>query len=270
MKINNTKLDKNASFKLIHIQTSHNKNFFSQHRHEFYELIFITQGYGQHSIDFTEYDLVPKKIYLIPPAKIHKWLLNEFQNEYDGYIFQFSKELFLNDVMVPELFHKSQKPYIYINKDIENKLQKLVSWMEEEDAKKDIRLTADLFTVFLRYLLHVKKEYLETNRENQRLEHIDYLIEKHYTSEKRTLFYAQQLDLSVKRLNEIIQKEYAQTFTSYLNQRIITEAKRELIFSQASVKQISENLGYFDASYFSRFFKKHTDQSALEFRASNQ
>jgi AraC-like DNA-binding protein len=52
----------------------------------------------------------------------------------------------------------------------------------------------------------------------------------------------------------------------WLRLRRINEAKRRLVESRDSVKEIAEQVGYSDQFYFSRDFHKHTGISPSEFR----
>ncbi|STD11909.1 helix-turn-helix domain-containing protein [Chryseobacterium carnipullorum] len=49
-------------------------------------------------------------------------------------------------------------------------------------------------------------------------------------------------------------------------QRLILEAKRELSFGALTIKEIAFKLGFSDASYFSRFFKKQTGRNPEGFK----
>ena len=77
------------------------------------------------------------------------------------------------------------------------------------------------------------------------------------------------MNLSPKRLNEITRKMLGKTITQLIHDRILLEAKRELIFSGRSIKEISYELGFEDPAYFSRFFKKQSGFSPTHFRKKN-
>ena len=51
-----------------------------------------------------------------------------------------------------------------------------------------------------------------------------------------------------------------------INNRIILEAKRLLVYTNRSTIEIAAELGYNDSSHFSKFFKKHTGKSPTAFR----
>ncbi|MNY63232.1 HTH-type transcriptional activator Btr [compost metagenome] len=52
-----------------------------------------------------------------------------------------------------------------------------------------------------------------------------------------------------------------------INARLLLEVKRELAYSSRSIKEIAHELGFSDEGYFSRFFRKHTQQTPSEFRS---
>ena len=56
------------------------------------------------------------------------------------------------------------------------------------------------------------------------------------------------------------------TVSALINEQIILEAKRYLLATSGQVKDIADQLGYEDVSYFIRFFKKQTGYSPEAFR----
>jgi AraC-like DNA-binding protein len=56
------------------------------------------------------------------------------------------------------------------------------------------------------------------------------------------------------------------TVTDMIQERIVMEAKRLLFHSDLSVKEIGYSLGFEDAAYFNRAFKKKAGTTPLEFR----
>ena len=70
-------------------------------------------------------------------------------------------------------------------------------------------------------------------------------------------------------LNDIVRLLRGTTVKKMISQRLILEAKRELSFGALTVKEIAFKLGFRDASYFSRFFKKHTGQNPDGFKFGN-
>lgn len=91
------------------------------------------------------------------------------------------------------------------------------------------------------------------------------LIDTNFRRAKFPKEYAEMMNISDKHLNRMSSQTLEKTVSDLINERIILEAKRLLLFSKYSVAQVSSELGYFDSSYFSRFFKKKTGVTPSEF-----
>lgn len=93
-------------------------------------------------------------------------------------------------------------------------------------------------------------------------------LDQQFTTVKRPTEYAQRLAISTSYLNECVTTATGYSVSRHIQQRIILEAKRLLVHSNQSVKEIAASLGYDDYPYFSRLFTKVAGLSALAFRAT--
>ena len=94
------------------------------------------------------------------------------------------------------------------------------------------------------------------------------LVEEHFRKERRLGFYAERLGLSVDRLNAHVRRAAGVTAGHLIRQRILTEAKRELVFTNRAIHDIAADLAFSDPSHFARFFRKQTGTAPHEFRAA--
>ncbi len=92
------------------------------------------------------------------------------------------------------------------------------------------------------------------------------LVEAHFRAEHAVSYYAERLNKSPKTLSNLFALYNAQSPSQIIQERILIEAKRLLSYTDKSAKEITYELGFDDAAYFSAYFKKHTNQSPLEFR----
>ncbi|RYZ45306.1 MAG: AraC family transcriptional regulator, partial [Chitinophagaceae bacterium] len=92
------------------------------------------------------------------------------------------------------------------------------------------------------------------------------LLEKNYLTERNVGFYAASLNVSTKRLNQILKRKYNRTIHQIIHDRLVREAKHQLFVSKKNIKEIAFDLGFEDKSYFSRFFKKMTGQTPEAFK----
>jgi AraC-like DNA-binding protein len=74
------------------------------------------------------------------------------------------------------------------------------------------------------------------------------------------------LGISPNHLNKSVKAVTGRTAIIILNEMNLQEAKMQLKYTNLSIGEIAFRLGFKDLSYFSRFFKKATGLSPLEYR----
>jgi AraC family transcriptional activator of pobA len=92
------------------------------------------------------------------------------------------------------------------------------------------------------------------------------LVEEHFRRERLIAFYAEQLAMTPDRLNDHVKRATGVTAGHLIRQRVLTEAKRELVFSNNAIHDIAYGLNFSDPSHFARFFRKQTGVTPQEFR----
>jgi AraC-like DNA-binding protein len=98
------------------------------------------------------------------------------------------------------------------------------------------------------------------------LDHLKQLIEQHYCELHGPADYAALLHMTPKSLGRLVQEHLGKTLTDLIRDRILIHAKWQLLHTLKSVKEIATEVGFDDALYFSRFFKKATGHSPKFFR----
>lgn len=157
---------------------------------------------------------------------------------------------------------------------------RLIQRLEQElDAKTvgHVVGTEALLTSLL--LLLVRSTQLEqldndgaTRNEVRLADRFRELIEQHYRQNLALQDYASMMAVSLVQLRAACASASGQSPTKMIHARIIIEAKRNLIFGDMSVEQIAFGLGFADAAYFTRFFRKEVGETPSQFRiaARNQ
>lgn len=92
------------------------------------------------------------------------------------------------------------------------------------------------------------------------------LIEKHYREHHRVSWYAGQIGVTAAHLNAITQSLAGKSALRLIHERLMLEARRELIYTARPVSVISDYLGFSDPAYFTRFFTRETSASPRSFR----
>jgi AraC-like DNA-binding protein len=91
------------------------------------------------------------------------------------------------------------------------------------------------------------------------------LIEEHYIEEKSPSGYADMLNMTSKHLNRITQAVVGKTASDVISERVMLEAKKEIILQRHGFAEIAYSLGYDDYAYFSKLFSKKTGTTPSEF-----
>lgn len=95
----------------------------------------------------------------------------------------------------------------------------------------------------------------------------NFLVEQHFKTKHSVKEYADLLFKSPKTLSNLFKKSGNSTPQQFIQDRIILESRRLLIYSDKTVSDISFELGFSNIQTFSRFFTKQEGISPKHFRS---
>lgn len=110
------------------------------------------------------------------------------------------------------------------------------------------------------------QERTEADRDRQRFEELSRLIGETFRNRLPVEHYARRLAVSPTHLNRITRAICGKPVSRLIAERIVMEAKRDLVFSALSIQQIATRLGFEDQAYFSRFFTQNAGASPRAYR----
>jgi len=274
-KIEKGKEDLYASILSEHLLV-HDSAINKPHKHDFYLTVLFTEGAGVHEIDFKTYPVNEGALFLIKPGQTHYW---KFTEKAEGYIFFHSKSFydfhFPNKQIdnYPFFYSRFNASALYLNKiNVASFVTLFIKISEENTGNKlfsiqKMSLLIDsLYIDASRLFIAVTDVKIEINK--KRVTHfneLERLIDANYLVEKRPDFYAKQINVSIKHLNKIVNATVGKSTSELVQERIILEAKRLLVYGKLTSQEIAFSLGYDDPSYFSRIFKKKCGVSPSEF-----
>ena len=249
------------------------------HRHNFYEVLYVTGGVGTHFIDFNAYPIEPNTFYFISPGQVHYWKTTV---PIEGNILVFTNDFLLlapADYMVLQelsFFHTVEgNPTLKLNETDHLQITSLFQAIAEEFKANDFR-TSSVLRAYLHILLvqiqricatQEIEAVLKQNKIAQKLtRQFKQLVAKQTVTGQSVQEYAGQLGVSVNHLNKTVKAATGYTPGQLIRQEVILEAKRLFQHTDLTATEIGYRLGFDDPSYFGRFFKREVGVSPGQFR----
>ncbi|CAM5782743.1 4-hydroxyphenylacetate catabolism regulatory protein HpaA [Castellaniella caeni] len=119
-------------------------------------------------------------------------------------------------------------------------------------------LLSQLIFISLLRLMHQAVDVPTASREELPLfQRFSSLLESHFHAHWAIPRYATELGVTERRLNDACRQLAGKTPKQLIDERLIQEARRLLLYTQEPVSQIAYVLGFDDPAYFSRFFQRH-------------
>lgn len=240
-------------------------------RKDFFEIVWLQNEFPLHAIKEQEEPGRGDWIYLIPPYRVHQLnkagkngILLSFKRDF---LEEEDKEFYLDIFKIFNI--QGEFSCLPLTAETAVELSKIYTLLEEEYLEKhnSFVILKALLKVFLLKLIRIKEHVFTAQDVNQkRVYEFMILLEENYQLERNAAYYADKSGISAKRLNQILKEKLDKTVMQLIHDRIILEAKRQIIHSENTLKEIAYALGFTDRPYFSRFFKKQTGQSPEEFQ----
>ncbi|NIF06484.1 helix-turn-helix domain-containing protein [Chryseobacterium sp. Tr-659] len=92
------------------------------------------------------------------------------------------------------------------------------------------------------------------------------LLQRDYKKAKKVAYYAQELNISSRKLTEMTEYVLGKTAKHIIIEKLITECKKALNFSNSTISEISYELGFSNEGNFTNFIKKHTGKNPSEMK----
>lgn len=250
------------------------------HRTGFYHIIWFQQGNPTHLVDFNPIKIKPNTLLFLNKDTVQRF---DDKSKFGGKAILFTDSFFCrtetdtkflrNSILFNDLFAVSQIQVLKQSKIFADLLQLMTNELQniKDNSQADI-----LQNLLHNFLLHSERERRKQNfTEVKKDADLDYvilfkdLLETNYKNQKQVNYYAKELIITEKRLNQSTTKVLGKTPKEIIDQRIMLEAKRILAHTTESVKEIGYDLGFEEPTNFIKYFKKHSMLTPTEFREKN-
>ncbi len=248
------------------------------HRHaDLVHILFVSHGSVDLELEGTSHQLQSPSAIVVPAMAIHGFL---FSPDVEGHIITLAKPLadHLHALMGENSTLKKADFYPLLQPNQTDRIATLVAQIDQEyrqpaPGRNSLleALTQALVVELSRlcaYAGRTAKRYShrQSDKGRQHLEHYQALIEAHYREQPSIEQLAEQIGVSSAHLNLLCRQLAGRSALQLLHERLLLEAKRQLTYTNMTIGQVSDSLGFSEPAYFTRFFKRNTTFSPREFR----
>ncbi|MBT2160614.1 helix-turn-helix domain-containing protein [Zobellia barbeyronii] len=250
------------------------------HRVEFYQIIVITEGYGKHTVDFTDYEYSKQTLITIRKNQLQRFFKGSNSK---GYLLLFTENFvasLLSQKEVArchELFNKFlTSPKITLDDEDYKSVISLINHIEIEYIRNYDEFSCGIIRnelhILVYRLLRIKLKQGASFSEHKYFEeflNFQRLIEHHCFKTKKTLDYAKLMGCTSKTLNNICKAIVHKSSKSVIDEVVITQIKCLLINTSMSITEIAYTSGFDEPTNMYKYFKKHANFTPETFRRSH-
>ncbi len=269
-----------AEIELVRISSifrRHEQNVVQPHRADFYHIFWFTEGTPVHTVDFIPIPIQPHTLLFVNKSRVQFF---DPGGNYDGWMLLFTDAFFNQNPQDARflrntiLFHDLLDiPVVRLDRTATS-LTVLFDQLREEFARPEDAVHVPV----LRNLLHTLLMLADRERRTQGFSeirkgpdldhtlHFNALMEKQFRQVRAVRDYAAQMSLTERRLQQATAAAVGKTPKQLIDDRLVLEAKRLLVHTSLSVKEIGFELGFDEPTNFTRFFRRQIDRTPADFR----
>ncbi len=273
-----------SAFDFIHIETIASRSSIHDwtiraHRHRnLFQILMIERGGGEMIYEAATVAFAAPAAILVPATAVHGFRFRP--DVTDGWVVSFTEDVAAalgerSGEALARLKAVAAEPVVPLASAAESaRLSALCTELNEEGflAREGFRLAMR----GLLALIAIEMVRLAASRARSgevtlavadaRVEALRRLVEEHFRKQRQIGFYAEKLAMTPDRLNDHVKRATGVTAGHLIRQRVLTEAKRQLVFTNQPIHEIAYDLAFSDPSHFARFFRKQTGTTPQAFR----
>ena len=248
------------------------------HKLTYYDITLITRGAGFFRINTQEYTASVGDVIFSCPGDIRHW---DKDNITDGFALIFEEKFLLSFFNDPDFlrhlsyFQPGSTSKISLESEMYERILKRIEDIKHEIEAYQVKDKHILRALLYETLMLLHRTYTTVynlsceNRKAMNHPYIDKfadLVNSNFKRYHSTRYYADKLCITPNYLNEIIKSLTGIGAKQYIQDRIVLEAKKMLIYTTMQISEIACDLGFDDLSYFIRFFRGQTGFTPLEYK----
>ena len=245
------------------------------HSHTFFELFFVEAGEGWYSLGDRQIWAKPGDLFLIAPGEVHdpsgldraaKWVVGFSAEALNPTYADADMLLMLPDRLLNSFVQteNAQTKHYYVSTEMRSRWLILLEQLKGELCDRGFGFTEASRALLVLLLIETARltasELPEAKKSSPQtrptVKQVLRFIDANYQNSIGLQEVAKEVNLSPAYLTDMIRRETGKTVLSWIVERRMTEARRLLLETDRAISQIAEAVGYFDAGYFIRLFRR--------------
>ena len=244
---------------------------------DYYSVCWIKSGVKSLNVNNTLFKNVSNAIFFFNSN--HHWkLVHKAKTTNSGYILSIPKIILehhsFRNLHVKQLglFNVEEIPKINLSPGIEKRIQSILEMLDElistrlDHREEAIISLLNTFFIYCDGKCNIKSYISDQNAKSALVYKLKRCIDQYVDSCHEVKDYADKMNVSKHYLNECVKKVLGRNAKDLIQEQLLMRARQSLKFSDKSIKEISCELGFTSADYFSYFIKKNTGQTPSEIR----
>ena len=256
--------------------------FLLPERVEFFLLLLIDQGEGEHQVDFQNVTLEPGRLIFLQPGQVQHWHMSEALQGtmvlVDTVVMPAQILLSAAGPSLADPLHAWPRSALLSPQDATDIRHQMAQLQEEcmrfdsnsAQSALDILLAKTLLSCLLLQITRVHSRAQAQVLGHSRAHKLARLFGQHIESQLhlRPTVHAlgERLGYSASSINRACLLATGRSAKQVIDERIALEAKRLLVHSQVSTSQIGIHLGFSESTNFLKFFKRLVGCTPEDFR----
>jgi AraC family transcriptional activator of pobA len=262
---------------LVELIKSSKDKIYIPHRTNFYHIFLFENCNPTHNIDFKGIQIKPNSLLFINKDSVHMF---DAKEKYRGKLLVFTDEFFCKSeadrtflhstILFNDLISDASIQLEASNREFAQLFENIRNELKEEVDKNQSDILRNLLHNLLLLAERVKRK--SGFQEIKKGADLDYtilfkdLLSENFSKLKTVSSYAKLIQVSEKRLTQATTKVLGKTPKEMMDEKVMLEAKRLLTYTNKSIREIGYILGFDEPTNFTKYFRKHSTKTPVEFR----
>lgn len=246
---------------------------------QYIKVLLLSKG-TELQVDLAEYSVKQPSLFFVSPNQhLHIKKLGKEEGHFifynrDFYCIQIhDEEVACNGLLFSNIYNM---PKVELDKDEIPFFSYIFGQIMDEFGLNDTSLE-EMLRTYLKQLFiksarlwkkqNLDKELTEQNSDLEFFRKFTLLVDEHYKEKHHVADYAELLFMAPKTISHKFKRLNLPQPNDVIKNRILLEAKRLLVHTNLTAKEVGYELGYEDPAYFSRLFVQKSGETPSAFRA---